>query len=102
MRALLPTVVALLIAAAVATFFATVLMEQGVEGGRELRALVFLVIVVSAFNCISAAAAAIFAPWVATRIFGVVSLILFLGVIYLCLRREPDSLSRSFETGVAK
>lgn len=36
-----------IIAAAVATFFATVLMEQGVEGGRELRALVFLVIVVS-------------------------------------------------------
>ena len=63
---------------------------------------VILVIMVSAFNCISAAAAAIFAPWVATRIFGVVSLILFLGVIVLCLRREPDSLSRSFETGVAK
>ncbi len=36
-----------IIAAAVATFFATALTEQGVEGGRELRALVFLVIVAS-------------------------------------------------------
>lgn len=56
---------------------------------------VILIIVVSAFNCISGTFAALFAPWPATRIFGAVSVLLFLGVIYLCLRREPKSLAQS-------
>ncbi|MCB0165741.1 MAG: hypothetical protein KDI79_16035 [Anaerolineae bacterium] len=56
---------------------------------------VILVIMVSAFNCISSAAAAIFAPWVATRIFAAVSLILFLSAIVLCLRREPQAFTQS-------
>ena len=55
---------------------------------------VILLILVSAFNCISAASAAIFAPWEATRILGAVFVIVYLGVIYLCLRREPKSLTK--------
>ena len=56
---------------------------------------VILVIVISAFNCINVALAAVFAPWLATRIFAAVSVVLYLGVIYLCLRREPKSLTES-------
>ncbi|MCB0212944.1 MAG: hypothetical protein KDJ52_26615 [Anaerolineae bacterium] len=56
---------------------------------------VVLLIMVSAFNCFSSTAAAIFAPWFATQIFGVVSLILFLSAIVLCLRREPQALTQS-------
>lgn len=56
---------------------------------------VILIIVVSAFNCVSGTFAAIFAPWPATRIFAAVSVILFLSVIYLSLRRESKSLAES-------
>ena len=53
---------------------------------------VILIIIVSTFNCITSALGAILAPWMATRILGAVSVALLLGVIYLCLRREPKSL----------
>ena len=56
---------------------------------------VILMIIVSAYNCFNNALAAVFAPWVATQIFAAVSVLLFLGVIYLCLRREPKSLTQS-------
>ena len=56
---------------------------------------VILTIIVSAFNCINDALAAVFAPWEATRIFAAISIIVYLGVIYLCLRREPKSLVTS-------
>ncbi len=56
---------------------------------------VILIIIVSAFNCINNALAAAFAPWMATRIFAAISVVLYLGVIYLCLRREPKSLAQS-------
>jgi hypothetical protein len=56
---------------------------------------VILVIVISAFNCISGTFGAIFAPDGATRIFAAVAVLLSLSVIYLCLRREPKSLTQS-------
>jgi hypothetical protein len=56
---------------------------------------VVLIILVSAFNSINDALAAVFAPWPATRITAAVSIVLYLGVIYLCLRREPKSLAKS-------
>jgi len=56
---------------------------------------VILIIVVSAFNSITGAFAAIFAPWTATRILAGVLIFVQLGVIYLCLRREPKSLATS-------
>ena len=56
---------------------------------------VILIIIVSAFNCLNNALAAIFAPWMATRITAAALIILYLGVIYLCLRREPKSLAES-------
>ena len=56
---------------------------------------VILIIVISAFNSISAAAAAIFAPDSSTRILGAVAVILSLAAIYLCLRREPKPLTSS-------
>ena len=56
---------------------------------------VILVIVISAFNCISGAFGAIFAPDSSTRIFAAVVVLLSLSVIYLCLRREPKSLAES-------
>ena len=56
---------------------------------------VILIIVISAFNCISGAFGAIFAPDGSTRIFAAVAVILSLSVIYLCLRREPKSLAQS-------
>lgn len=62
---------------------------------RAERWGVILVIVVSAFNCISGAGAAVFAPWPVTRILGAVAVVLYLGAIYLCLRREPESLAQS-------
>jgi len=62
---------------------------------RAERWGIILVIVISAFNCISGAGAAIFAPWTATRILAAVAVVLSLGVIYLCLRREPKSLVKS-------
>ena len=55
---------------------------------------VILIILVSAFNSINVALAAIFAPWMVTRILAAVSVVLYLGVIYLCLRREPTSLAK--------
>jgi hypothetical protein len=62
---------------------------------RAQRWGVILVIVISAFNSINNALAAVFAPWMATRIFAAVSVIVYLGVIYLCLRREPKALAES-------
>ena len=56
---------------------------------------VILVIVISAFNCISGAFGAIFAPDGSTRILAAVAVIMSLSVIYLCLRREPKSLTQS-------
>jgi hypothetical protein len=56
---------------------------------------VILLIVVSAFNSINGAFAALFAPWPATRILAGVLIFVNLGVIYLCLRREPKSLTES-------
>lgn len=56
---------------------------------------VILIIIVSAFNCINNALAAVFAPWLATQIFAAVSVVLYLGVIALCLRRETQSLTPS-------
>ena len=56
---------------------------------------VILIIIVSAFNCINNALAAVFAPWTATRILAIVFVIMYLGAIYLCLRREPKSLAAS-------
>jgi len=53
---------------------------------------VILIIVISAFNSINGAFAVIFAPWMATRILAGVLIFVNLGVIYLCLRREPKSL----------
>ena len=66
---------------------------------------VILIIIVSAFNCINNALVVVFAtPWPATRVLAAVSVIMYLGVIYLCLRREPKSLatSISFEGGGTK
>ena len=62
---------------------------------RAERWGVILIIIVSAYNCFNNALAAVFAPWVATQIFAAVSVVLYLGVIYLCLRREPKSLTQS-------
>jgi len=56
---------------------------------------IILIIIVSVFNIFNSTLGAIFAPWPATRILGVVSVILYLGVIYLCLRHEPKSLAQS-------
>ena len=56
---------------------------------------VILVIVISAFNCISGAFGAIFAPDGSTRILAAVAVIMSLGAIFLCLRREPKSLVES-------
>jgi len=56
---------------------------------------VILVIVISAFNCISGAFGTIFAPDNSTRIFAAVAVLLSLSVIYLCLRREPKSPTES-------
>ncbi len=56
---------------------------------------VILILVVSAFNSINGAFAALFAPWPATRILAGVLIFVNLGVIYLCLRREPKSLTES-------
>ena len=56
---------------------------------------VILIIIVSAFNCINNALLAAFAPWPETRILSAVAVVLYLGVIYLCLRREPKSLAPS-------
>ena len=56
---------------------------------------VILLIVISAFNSINVALAAVFAPWTMTRIFAAISVVLYLGVIYLCLRREPKALAAS-------
>lgn len=56
---------------------------------------VILLILVSAFNSINVALAAVFAPWLATRILAGISVVLYLGVIYLCLRREPKPLTKS-------
>lgn len=62
---------------------------------RAERWGVILVIVISAYSSISGAGAAIFDPSLATRILGAVAVVLYLGVIYLCLRREPKSLTQS-------
>ena len=56
---------------------------------------VILIIIVSAFNCINNTLALVFAPWDATQIFAAAQILLFLSVIYLCLRREPKSLTQS-------
>ena len=56
---------------------------------------VILIIIVSAFNCINNTLALVFAPWDGTQIFAAVQVLLFLSVIYLCLRREPKSLAKS-------
>ena len=56
---------------------------------------VILIIIVSAFNCVNNALAAVFAPWSATRIVAAISVVVYLGVIYLCLRREPRPLVQS-------
>ena len=62
---------------------------------RAQRWGVILVIVISAYSSISGAGAAIFDPSMATRILGAVAVVLYLGVIYLCLRREPKPLTQS-------
>jgi len=62
---------------------------------RAERWGVILVIVISAYSSISGAGAAILNPSMATRILGAVAVVLYLGVIYLCLRREPKSLANS-------
>ena len=56
---------------------------------------VILILIVSAFSCINNALAAAFAPWMATRILAGIFVLGYLGVIYLCLRREPKSLAHS-------
>ncbi len=54
-----------------------------------------LVIVVSVFNIINNTLGALFAPWLAIRIVAGVLVFVYLGVIYLCLRREPEPLAQS-------
>ena len=56
---------------------------------------IILAIIIGVFGLFNSALGAIFAPWPATRILGVVAVILYLGAIYLCLRREPKSLAQS-------
>ena len=62
---------------------------------RMQRWGVILVVVISAFNIFNDVLAAIFAPWMATRILAGVFILVYLGTIYLCLRREPKSLAKS-------
>ena len=62
---------------------------------RAQRWGVILAIVTSAFNCISGAFGAIFAPDGSTRVMAAIGVVLSLSVIYLCLRREPKSLPQS-------
>lgn len=62
---------------------------------RMQRWGVILVIVISIYNSINGALGALFAPWPAIRILAGVSIIVYLGVIYLCLRREPKLLAQS-------
>ena len=71
----------------------TIVVAYGVWQGQRWG--VILVIIISAWNSINGALGAIFAPWPATRIISGVSIILYLGVIYLCLRREPKALAAS-------
>jgi len=62
---------------------------------RAERWGVILVIVISAYNVINGVLGALFAPWLAIQIIAAVSVFVYLGVIYLCLRREPTSLAQS-------
>ena len=62
---------------------------------RTQRWGVILVIVISVFNIINNILAALFAPWMTIRIVAGVLVFVYLGVIYLCLRREPKSLAQS-------
>ena len=67
---------------------------------RAQRWGVILVIIISACSSINGAFGALFAPWPATRILSGVLIFVNLGVIYLCLRREPKPLANPTESRV--